>query len=88
MPSASDGVPRPARFYTRPTCSLCDRAYSVLERLAGEGLLTIERIDIQSSPALTERFGHTIPVVELSSGEIFQGRISEFRLRRALQSER
>ncbi len=73
-----------AQFFTRANCSLCDRAYPIVERLADEGLLTVEKIDIASDPLLIKQYGHRIPVVKLSTGEIYEGRISQFRLRRAL----
>lgn len=73
-----------AILYTRADCSLCDKAAHILERLAAEGLLTWEKRDIAASPALTAAFADRIPVVELIGGPRFEGRISEFRLRKAL----
>ena len=73
-----------ARFYTRADCSLCERAYPILQRLACEGLLTIEQVNIDGETALTELYGARIPVVALSTGEVYEGRISEFRLRQRL----
>lgn len=73
-----------AILYTRADCSLCDKAAHILERLAAEGLLTWEKRDIAASPALTAAFADRIPVVELVGGPRFEGRISEFRLRKAL----
>lgn len=80
---SKDTIPH-ARFFTRANCSLCDRAYPIVERLANEGLLTVEKIDITTDPLLVKQYGHRIPVVELSTGQIYEGRISQFRLRRAL----
>ena len=74
-----------ARFYTRSNCSLCDKAYPILAQLAAEGLIVLETVDIATAPRLTEIYGHRIPVVELSTGHTFEGRISGFRLRRALR---
>lgn len=83
MPSASDGGVR-ARLFTRADCSLCDRAALILQRLADEKLLTWETVDISADPMLLQAYGSRIPVVELSTDEIFEGRISEFRLRHHL----
>lgn len=79
----SESVPH-VRFFTRTDCSLCERAYPILERLAGEGLLTVERMDIASDPALTAEYGARIPVLLFSTGAQYEGRISEARLRRDL----
>jgi hypothetical protein len=87
VPSASDSAIIRARLFTRADCSLCDRARAVLQRLSGEGLLTWEAVDISADPALTESYGSRIPVVELSTGDLFEGRISEFRLRQCLVRE-
>lgn len=94
MNSVSDGISRQhdepaakihARFYTRANCSLCERAYPIVERLATEGLLSLEKIDIEHDPALLELYRYRIPVVVLSTGEVYEGRISQFRLRRAIE---
>lgn len=73
-----------ARFYTRANCSLCKRAYPILQRLAAEGHLTVEVIDIAADPDLTAHYGERIPLVELSNGHLLEGRISEYRLRRII----
>lgn len=73
-----------ARLYTRAGCGLCERAATVLARLADEGLLSVEQVDIARDAALRDWYGDRIPVVVLSTGDVFEGRISEFRLRRAL----
>ncbi len=87
MPSASDGNSVRARLFTRADCSLCDRARAILQRLSGEGLLVWEAVDISADSALTESYGSRIPVVELSTGDVFEGRVSEFRLRQCLARE-
>lgn len=50
-------------LYSNPDCHLCDLAYQLLTSLS----LTVTVIDIQSSPALMEKYGLTIPVVALSN---------------------
>jgi hypothetical protein len=83
VPSASDKEVR-ARLFTRADCSLCDGASAILNRLADEGLLTWDTVDISSDLVLLQSYESRIPVLELSTGETFEGRISEFRLRRHL----
>jgi hypothetical protein len=72
------------RFYTRANCSLCDRVYPTLERLAVLGLVTVETINITEDASLTEAYGMRIPVLEFPDGQVLEGRISEFRIRRML----
>jgi hypothetical protein len=74
------------RLYSRPGCGLCVPVEQMLARLAGEGLIRWERINIEGDPALLARFGETIPAVALEGGPLFEGRISEYRLRQALQA--
>lgn len=73
-----------ARYYTRPDCCLCDRVEPLLAKLAREGVLAIERVDISDDAELGARYGHQIPVIELEDGTIFARRISEFRIRKAI----
>lgn len=87
MTSVSSGGPRRATFYTRANCSLCEVAYARLARLAAEGLVVVERVDISDDPALTAAYGSRIPVLRLEGGVTFEGRISEFRVRRALAAD-
>ncbi|MGB0385132.1 MAG: glutaredoxin family protein [Ardenticatenaceae bacterium] len=84
MTSVSKKTRPHARLFTRDNCSLCERVYPILARLAAEGLLTVERIDIASDPTLMQEYGYRIPVLHLSTGHTYEGRISEFRLRRTL----
>ncbi|MGH2542301.1 MAG: glutaredoxin family protein [Ardenticatenaceae bacterium] len=76
-----------ARLFTRQDCSLCDRALTILARLAGEDLLTFDCIDIIENAKLTQRYALRIPVVELSTGARFEGRVSEYRLRQELTKD-
>jgi glutaredoxin len=86
MISGSEVVPH-AYLFTRENCSLCERARGVLDTLARERLLTFESIDIDNDPALLERYGERVPVLELASGQRFEGRISEYRLRKELKHD-
>lgn len=70
------------RFYTRDNCSLCDRVYPTLQRLVALGMITVETINIAEDASLTEQYGLRIPVLEFPDGQLLEGRISEFRIRR------
>lgn len=84
MNSVSTPNPPLLRFYTRPDCSLCERVYPTLQRLAAEGIITVESINIEGDASLTDAYGTRIPVLEFPDGQVLEGRISEFRIRRRL----
>ncbi len=76
-----------ALLYSKEGCHLCEQAKAILNSLATEGLLAWTAVDIQDDPALYERYWDKIPVVSLEDGRSWYGKISEFRLRRALEAE-
>ncbi|MDQ7028708.1 MAG: glutaredoxin family protein [Ardenticatenia bacterium] len=77
-------MPNRVRFYTRPGCSLCHRVVPILDRLAAEGLIEWEAINIEHDPNLLRQYADRIPVVEVEGRGALVGRVSEYRLRRLL----
>jgi hypothetical protein len=75
---------RRAVVYSRTDCHLCDDAKEVLSNYL-EYLPEIEEVDIDTDPELKERFGTSIPVVELDGVVRFRGRIDETLLRRLIE---
>ncbi len=81
--------------YTKPGCTLCDKARASIAQ-ATRGLpVTVRWVNILDDPALLARWGERIPVVTAGepghSGEsgdvvLAEGRIGELRLRRALEA--
>lgn len=49
------------KFYTRPDCSLCNKAEALLAE-GGFGK-TYEKVDIETDLELLERYGEKIPVL-------------------------
>ncbi len=82
--SEKRAIPWLVRFYTRPGCSLCERVVPVLERLAAEGLIAWQVVNIEEDPRLLRQYADRIPVVEVEGVGVLSGRISEYRLRRLL----
>ncbi|MCR9200649.1 MAG: glutaredoxin family protein [Planctomycetaceae bacterium] len=74
-------------FYTRPGCCLCDEAMELLTSYR-QDLPEIETVNIEDDQELTERFGESIPVIELDGRVMFQGRISAALLDRTMQARR
>jgi predicted thioredoxin/glutaredoxin len=64
---------------------LCDDAKSVLAGYL-EYLPRIEGVDIDSDPELQNRFGNSIPVVEIDGEVRFRGRVDEVLLRRLIEA--
>jgi glutaredoxin len=70
--------------YSRAACHLCDDAKAVLA-LYLDYLPDLEEIDIDTRPELQERFGTSIPVVEIDGEIRFRGRVDEILLRRLIE---
>jgi len=70
---------------SRPGCHLCEQARAVIERVAGElGVPWTER-DITQSPEDLEAYWEMIPVTFVDGVQHDYWRVSEDRLRAALQ---
>lgn len=75
-------------LYTKAGCHLCDKARETLLRVARDYPLAIESVDITHDDELYRRYWDVIPVVEVEGGPIFVSKISEYRLRNALEGKR
>ncbi len=71
-------------LWGKPDCSLCDKAMQVLDRLSQDFPLDVQKRDITVNPDDFERYRYVIPVVQVADGPTFEGKISEHRLRQAL----
>jgi hypothetical protein len=71
-------------MYSRAGCCLCDEAWETLEKYR-ESLPTTVVVDIDSDPALLERFSTCIPIVEIDGKVRFRGRVNEVLLRRLIE---
>ena len=85
----------PLTCYTKPGCTLCDKARASIAQ-ATRGLpVTVRWVNILDHPALLARWGERIPVItagepdradELGEVVLAEGRIGDLRLRRALDA--
>jgi glutaredoxin len=71
-------------LYGRPGCHLCDDARAVITRVCDDLGESFTEVDIDSDPALLERFGHEIPVTFVDGAQHDFWRVDETRLRAAL----
>ena len=70
-------------LYTRSGCHLCDEAEELLIRYG----LRPAKVDIDSDPALANRYTNCVPVVVIDGKERFRGRVNATLLRRLLQGQ-
>lgn len=74
-------------FYTRQGCSLCEEFELFLQPLLDCRGIHFRRVDIDLSPALKERFGSRVPVLEINGKIVAEGRVSPSELERRLEGE-
>jgi glutaredoxin len=72
-------------IYSRPGCHLCDDAKRIIIGSAADADFTIEEINIDLIPALTEQFRNDIPVVFINGIKVFKHRVDPSEFRRKLR---
>lgn len=80
----AEQTPREVVMYTRQGCHLCEDAWQVLERAARRHRLSLTKIDVDTDPALAERYGLCVPVVLIDGKERFRGVVNAALLERVL----
>jgi glutaredoxin len=72
--------------YTRRGCGLCRRAEELVAR---EGRRAeVRHIDVDTDPALVERYGVRVPVVCVNGAEVAELEVAPGQVRRALRRAR
>jgi predicted PurR-regulated permease PerM len=74
-------------FYTREGCSLCEEFALLLQPLLDCRGIHFRRVDVDRSPALKERFGSRVPVLEINGKVVAEGRVSPLELEKRLEGE-
>jgi hypothetical protein len=77
------GAPR-VTLYGRPGCHLCQNAREVISRVCEDLGEQFTEVDIDTDPALVDRFGEEIPVTYVDGRQHDFWRVDETRLRAAL----
>jgi glutaredoxin len=72
-------------LYGRAGCHLCDEARAVVERVCAELGEAFDEVDIDTDPALLERFDEEVPVTFVDGRQHDFWRVDEARLRAALR---
>jgi glutaredoxin len=73
-------------LYGRSGCHLCDDARAVIEAVCAELGESFTEVDIDSDPALRERFSDEVPVTFVDGRQHDFWRVDAQRLRTALGS--
>ena len=71
--------------YSKVGCSLCVEAVDEVERVRKEIPFDLNEVDVEDDPALLEKYGHLIPVVELDGRVIFEYFVDAVQLRTYLK---
>ena len=70
--------------YSRRDCCLCDEALEQIEAARGSAAFSLAIVDVDTDPALAERYGHEVPVVEIDGRKAFKYRLTTRQLLRRL----
>lgn len=75
-------------LYHRPYCHLCEQMAQGLGPLAAELGVAVRAVDIESDPALEERYGLLIPILVHEDAEICRYHLDEAAVREAVAAKR
>jgi hypothetical protein len=79
------GEPLALVLYTRERCPLCDEMKAEIARAGLGNRCALREIDVDSDPVLVERFGRSVPVLEIEGRAAFKGRLTAEDLRRKVE---
>ena len=71
-------------MYSRNGCHLCDEAEQIVAQVCADMGTDWERVDIDTDPALVERFTNEVPVTFVDGKQHDFWRVDPARLRAAL----
>ncbi|HYG80258.1 MAG TPA: glutaredoxin family protein [Pyrinomonadaceae bacterium] len=72
-------------LYTRPGCHLCEEAKREMLAAGCDDGYTLEEVNVETDPALKERYGWEIPVVLINGTKAFKYRLTADEFRRKLE---
>lgn len=72
-------------IYSKPDCPLCDDAKAVLLSVQRRIPFALREINIESDPAVFERYRYDIPVVFIDGKKAFKHRLDERQLEARLR---
>ena len=75
-------------LYTRHGCHLCEEARREILRAGCADDYTLEEVDIEADPSLSQRYGMEIPVVAIEGLVTFKYRVDADEFRRQIRQAR
>ena len=72
-------------LYTRPGCHLCEEVKREMLAAGCGDEYTLEEVNIDTDPALKERYGWEIPVVLINNVKAFKYRLTAEEFKRKLR---
>jgi glutaredoxin len=73
-------------LYTRPGCHLCEEAKAEMLAANCAGSYTLEEVNIETDPALKERYGWEIPVIFINGIKAFKYRLTAGEFKKKIRS--
>jgi glutaredoxin len=71
-------------LYGKPGCCLCDEAKEAIQTVRLDRDFDLQEVDVSLDPALHNRYGERIPVVEIDGEEAFELHLDAGLLRQRL----
>jgi glutaredoxin len=75
-------------LYGKPGCCLCDEAKEAIQAVRLDRDFELQEVDVSLDPALHNRYGERIPVVEIDGREAFELHLDAGSLRQRLDTVR
>jgi glutaredoxin len=75
----------PVKLYSRPACPLCELMKDEIARARPAVAYELVEVNIDSDPVLVERFGRSIPVLEIAGRIAFKTRLTAADFERKLE---
>jgi hypothetical protein len=72
-------------LYTRPGCHLCEEVKREMQAAGCADLYTLEEVNIDTDPALKERYGWEIPVILINNVKAFKYKLTADEFKRKLR---
>jgi glutaredoxin len=85
-PSTSPKRRVPVQLFGKKDCHLCTVAKDVIQRVRRDIPFALEEVDIESDQGLYETFKDRIPVIFIDGKEAFVYKVTERRLKQALEN--
>ena len=84
----STGAQHRVVFFSREDCCLCDEALEEVQRAREAVSFALEIVDVSTDPALEDRYGQEVPVIEIDGRKAFKFKVTRAALLKKLRRPR